>query len=149
MRSYRVVLFTVLLAGVVPPGAALAQAPRSLSPDDTAAIVAAAWAQTSAGHRGLRAVLFRFPVPADTSRIVRLSPGVRAGLERRGLPITDRPIAGDDTVVFHVAGWDNDSAGATVEMRSVAVRRMPTGWSVGPRGPVRHGDRICEPISPS
>lgn len=160
-----------VVVALLPLQAAAAQSPRALASDDTVAMIAAAWEQTSAGHRGHRAALLRFPGLADTGRIVRLSPAVRAGLARRAIPVTERSVVGDDTVLFHVARFESDSAGATVEMRSgwttvlgagarrcrtgsgnverVVIRRTPTGWGAGVRGPIIHGDRVCAPIPPS
>lgn len=104
----------------------------------------------------------------DSARVVSVSPELRALLVRSGVPASERRPLGDDTVVFHVATWQADSAGVLIEFKSawttilgrlgsrcrtgsvnyesVRVRHREQGWSAEPIFPVMHGDDVCVPI---
>lgn len=137
---------------------------------DSAAILEAVWRQAVSTQSRLRATQLWVPTTADTSRVLAMSAPLRRLLLDRGMPLTDRQTAGDDTVTFHIANWQNESGAILVEVHSswttvlgAAPRRCRTGsgnveqfrvtslsgtWTAVLTGPVMHGDRVCTPIPP-
>lgn len=85
-----------------------------------------------------------------------------------GVPAATRRPLGDDTLVVRITGWRPDSAGATLELRSLRmlvlgsgahrcrtgggavehfrVRPRGTEWIAMPVGPALAGDLGCTPI---
>jgi hypothetical protein len=145
-------------------------ASSQLTSSDTVAIVRAAWRIVTAGHASRRVLRLWSPLAPDTVGVVPLSRTVTDALTREGISVVARRLAGDDTVVLHIARWqlDPDSARVILEIRSAwttvlgaGARACRTGsgnieqlrvtrrngeWRSEPRGPVMHGDKACVPL---
>jgi hypothetical protein len=163
---------------VLGAGACLAQgantnpvrASSQVTSSDSVAIVRVAWQTVTAGHASRRALRLWSPLATDTVGLVPLSRAITNALTREGIPVVARRLAGDDTVVFHIARWqsDPDSARVVLEIRSawttvlgagaracrtgsanieqLRVTRRDAEWRSDPRGPVMHGDNACVPL---
>ena len=154
------------------PGLAIAArtvpAQAGLPATDSAAVVRAAWALAVDGHAPRRSVWLWTPPADDSASGVRLSRGVRAALGRRGVPVSDRRPAGDDTVVVRLTEWRAVRGGVMLQVESawttvlgvgphrcrtssgnqsrVWVRRGAATWVARWEGPTVHGERACAPI---
>lgn len=133
---------------------------------DTVSVLAAFWHTAAAGHEGRRATALHLP---EVGAGFITSEAVRVALRQRGVPASERPPAGDDTVVFRLREWSADSGGgvrldvssAWTTVLGTGSRRCRTGsgnvenyrvapssagWFAELVGPVTHGARACVPI---
>ncbi len=149
------------------------QVPQELvrSRSDSAAVIASAWETAIAGHRGSRAAVLWIPAASDTVSFIPLSAQARVALGQVGVPLAARGVAGDDTVVFRLTGFQADSAEVVVELHSAwttvyrggarpcrsgagnverfRVRSVDRTWRAARHGYVLHGDSGCMPIPPA
>ena len=170
---------TLAICGIVlSAGACLAQRAKTtptkasspITSSDSVAIVRAAWRTVTAGHASRQVLRLWSPLAPDTVGLVPLSHTITDALIREGISVVARRLAGDDTVVFHIARWqsDPDSARVILEIRSawttvlgagaracrtgsgnieqLRVARRDGEWRSERRGPVMHGDKVCVPL---
>ncbi len=139
-----------------------------LSTQDSVEVVRAFWRLATSSAQARDVAWLWTPSQAD-SESVAISPAIRLSVTTQGVPASARRPVGDDTVVFRISEWRDDSGGVRLVMASfrstvlgsgarrcrtisgnsgsVRVRRIRGRWEANWDGPGVHGAQVCRPVS--